>query len=588
MTDARPPLDSRPAAAPLRLALVLVVLVALLLAASTWRVYGHTWDEPEHLAAGMELLDKGKYEYDIQHPPLARVLIALGPYLAGARSVGAPPPDGTPEGVAILYGGGHYDLYLTLARCGTLPFLALLLVATWLWARRACGSDREALLAVVLLASVPPVLGHAALATLDVPAAATTLLALYWFKCWLRSKRRRDAAVLGLTSGIAVATKLSAIPFIGLGALALSLPRLVRAVRRAPTPAEVVRHTAAMAARHVVAVSIAAAVAAACIALVYGGGFVYLTDSAHRFSPTLSFLFGDDGLGHRIAYGIGAHVPVPAALRTFVGGIRAVLWHNSTGHLSYLLGNLSTRGWWYFYLVALAAKTPIALLLTGPVGMGVLAREGVRTADPWRLAPATLFLVILGFASLYSHINIGIRHVLILYPFLAIGASHLIALAWRRARDLRNRDLAGAACAVVVGLVGWQVSTLVTAHPDYLPYFNEAVPHPEAVLVDSDLAWGQDLRRLETRLAELKVPSFAFAYLGTADLTRETFPKLTRLAPGRAVAGWVAITALARVHGAAGYAWLDAYSPVERVGKSIDLYYIPEDPSSQAAGPLTP
>ena len=95
------------------------------------------------------------------------------------------------------------------------------------------------------------------------------------------------------------------------------------------------------------------------------------------------------------------------------------------------------------------------------------------------------------------------------------------------------------------------------------------------MLVDSDLAWGQDLRRLEHRLAELKVRSFSFAYLGTADLTRETFPKLTRLSPGHPTSGWVAITALARVHGGAGYRWLDAYTPVETVGKSIDLYYIP-------------
>jgi 4-amino-4-deoxy-L-arabinose transferase-like glycosyltransferase len=561
-----------------RAALIAIIMVASLLAASTWRVYGHTWDEPEHLAAGMELLDRGKYEYDIQHPPLARVLIALGPYLAGARSVGKPPPDGTPEGVSILYGGGHYDLYLTLARLGTLPFLALLLIATWLWARRACGSDREALLAVVLLAAVPPVLGHAALATLDVPAAATTLLALYAAERWLSTGRWRDAVPLGLAAGLAVGTKLSAIPFVGLGIIALWLLRSILYVRNRPDPASAARRLLAVGAKHSVALSIAGLVAAGCLAIVYGGRFVYLTDEAHRYSPTLSYLFGDRGLAHAIAYGFAAHVPLPEALRTLVGGIRAVIWHNENGHLSYLLGNLGTQGWWYFYLVALAAKTPLALLATGPVGLGVLARDGSRTVDAWRMAPALLLLAILAFASLYSHINIGIRHVLILYPFLAIGAAHLLAKAWRALRHLENRDWAGVGSAVVLGLIGWQVSTLVTANPDYLPYFNEAVANPEAVLVDSDLAWGQDLRRLEHRLAELKVKSFGFAYLGTADLTRETFPKLTRLSPGQPTTGWVAITALARVHGGAGYAWLDGYTPVERVGKSIDLYYVPDTP----------
>src|SRR5271168_2199305 len=74
-----------PRSAPsIRFGLALIILMSLFLAASTWRVYSHTWDEPEHLAAGLELLDRGRYEYDIEHPPLARVLIAMGPYLAGA------------------------------------------------------------------------------------------------------------------------------------------------------------------------------------------------------------------------------------------------------------------------------------------------------------------------------------------------------------------------------------------------------------------------------------------------------------------------------------------------------------------------
>jgi hypothetical protein len=93
-------------------------------------VYSNTWDEPEHLAAGVELLDRGKYEYDTEHPPLGRLLIALGPWLGGAHSFGTPPPDGTQEGVDILYDGGHYWRTLTLARLGTMPFLVLLLIAS--------------------------------------------------------------------------------------------------------------------------------------------------------------------------------------------------------------------------------------------------------------------------------------------------------------------------------------------------------------------------------------------------------------------------------------------------------------------------
>jgi hypothetical protein len=157
--------------------------------------------------------------------------------------------------------------------------------------------------------------------------------------------------------------------------------------------------------------------------------------------------------------------------------------------------------------------------------------------------------------------------VLILYPFLALGGAYALGCLWR------SWPRAGTTLATV--LILWQVSTLATAYPDYFPYFNETVRHPEQVLVDSDLDWGQDLRRLEHRLAELKVRRISLAYEGTADLSKEALPAFVRLPPRQRATGWVAITALRRAHEPAGYRWLDAYRPVERIGKTIDLYFIP-------------
>ena len=219
----------------MRAALALIILTACLLAAGSWRVYSNTWDEPEHLAAGLELLDRGQYEYDTEHPPLARVLLALGPWLAGAHSFATPPPEGTQEGIDILYSGGHYWRYLTLARLGTLPFLALLLLAAWLWARRLFASPLAALLTVLLLAAVPPVLGNGALASLDVAAAATILLALYALQRWMVTVRLTDAVIFGLAAGVAVATKFSAVPFIGVSLLLLTAVRAAVAGAR-PAP----------------------------------------------------------------------------------------------------------------------------------------------------------------------------------------------------------------------------------------------------------------------------------------------------------------------------------------------------------------
>ena len=64
---------------------VALVLVASIRIIATYTVFSHTYDEPAHIACGMEWLDKGVYQWEPQHPPLARVATALGPYLLGTR-----------------------------------------------------------------------------------------------------------------------------------------------------------------------------------------------------------------------------------------------------------------------------------------------------------------------------------------------------------------------------------------------------------------------------------------------------------------------------------------------------------------------
>jgi 4-amino-4-deoxy-L-arabinose transferase-like glycosyltransferase len=555
-----------------RVALALVILGSCVLAAGCWRIYTNTWDEPEHIAAGIELLDKGHYEYDTEHPPLARVLLALGPFLAGAHSFGTPPPDGTQEGKDILYADGHYDLYLTLARAGNLPFLVLLLLATWLWARRLFASDATALLALVLLISVPPILGHAALATLDVAAAATCLLALYTLENWLASGRWEEAVLFGVTSGIAIATKFSAVPFIALSLLALGLVQGLNSWRATRGTHE--HHPWRVLRSRATGAVLAGLAALVPLLAAYAVRSPDVSGVEVRFDWAVNYLISQGGLARALGSWL-SHAWLPRELTDLVNGVIAVKAHNDAGHRSYLLGQVSLDGWWYFYLVTLAVKTPLPLLAGGSLGLACLAGKGWRARDGWALAPLVLVLAILGFASVFSRINIGIRHVLILYPFLALGGAYLAWRAWRACRALGDARLRLGATMLLAALLLWQVSTLWRAYPDYLPYFNETVREPRRVLVDSDLDWGQDLRRLEIRAAQLHIGKLSLAYNGTADLAREPLPPFEILKAGQPVSGWVAISALARTRRPSDYAWLDAYRPLERIGHTIDLYYIP-------------
>jgi hypothetical protein len=562
--------------------LALIILIACLLAAGCWRVYSNTWDEPEHLAAGIELLDRGKYEYDTEHPPLARVFLAVGPYVTGAHSYGTPPPEGTPEGLHILYAKGAYWRDLTLARLGMLPFLALLLTATWLWARRLLPSEGAALLAVVLLVSVPPVLGNAALASLDVAAAATTLLALYALQRWLVSALWRDAVLFGLASGLAVVTKFSSVPFIGMSLIVLA------AVHAACTYASAAPRAAGRSlwGARLGGLALAALAGLLPVWIAYGPRVPDPAGVAFRFNWAVSYLLQQHGAAHAIGV-VLSHLWLPRELKDLVNGIVAVKAHNDNGHLSYLLGEVRRTGWWYFYIVALTVKTPIPLLIAGPVGLGWLAVNGWRRRESWSLAPLAIAVSILVFASAVSRINIGIRHILIVYPLFALGGAYLTVRAWRALRSStagllpdewwrhpQHLRLTLAAAALLAALV-WQLGPLWRAYPDYLPYFNETVAHPERVLVDSDLDWGQDLHRLELRVAQLRIGHLNLAYRGSVDLRREPLPQVHILAPRERVAGWVALSELARTRNLSDYAWLDAYRPIERVGKTIDLYYVP-------------
>jgi hypothetical protein len=490
-----------------------LALIAVGRVTATYAVFNATSDEPAHIATGMEWLQFGRYTYEPQHPPLARVAAALGLYLKGLRIESVPiQPNGRvaifEQGWDILYAGGEVDRNLAIARAGVLPFLILLCAAVYAWGRRYF-SPEAGVCAVALVTCAAPILGHAGVAATDLACAATVTLALYRFLRWLESPSRANAAWWGAASALAVLSKLSAIPFLAACCgVAVLFPRAWSARRMA-----------------------GAAVAALALAVTLWAGY--------RF-----------------------HFPV---LRELRAGIREVRFHNQIGHDSYLLGEFRSTGWWYFFPVALAVKTPIGFLALALAGWGAaLARA---RSLPWpRLFTALFPLAILA-AAMPSRINVGVRHILPIYPLLALTAAAL----WQGGR-------AGKALAAAAIL--WTAADSVRAHPDYLAHFNEfAGAHPERILCESDLDWGQDLKRLSARLRQIGADHVSIAYFGSAPLDKAGLPPYRVLGKEEPLPGYIAVSLrhlnleYARN---GGYAWLRAHRPVERVGKSIELYYLPE------------
>jgi hypothetical protein len=219
--------------------------------------------------------------------------------------------------------------------------------------------------------------------------------------------------------------------------------------------------------------------------------------------------------GYRFSFGTVnfANVSLPAP--ELYAGIREALNHNEQGHPAYLLGMHSQFGWWYYYPVVLAVKTPLPFLALLIAGVGVSQKRSNRVnARFW--IPLAFSLGIL-FSSLFSNINIGVRHILPVYIGFSITAA--LGAEWLL-EAMRHASWAKWAAGI---LLVWHGATSAFSHPDYIPYTNAlAGTEPEKILVDSDLDWGQDTKRLGRRLHELGAQQVAFSPLIEAYLERHT------------------------------------------------------------------
>jgi hypothetical protein len=177
-------------------------------------------------------------------------------------------------------------------------------------------------------------------------------------------------------------------------------------------------------------------------------------------------------------------------------------------------------------------------------------------------------------------VDFGIRHILFIYPLLAVSAAGAYNF-WER-----NRYRTKLFSALLIGLLGWQIVSSVAAYPDYIAYFNEiGRAHPDHLLLfGCDLDCGQDVERLRQALRSREISHLSLRLWTSADLTRMGLPPFETLSPYHRATGWIAVSILFLRSGETiwgtpnpdAYSWLESYQPSAYIGKTIRLYYIPE------------
>jgi hypothetical protein len=567
-----------------RAALVLAAAVALQagLAIHAMRDSSATFDEGAHLPAGYSYLATGDHRLNPEQPPLVKLLAAL-PLRAVAPELRT--ADLAWEqarqwefGRRFLYRWNDADRLLFLGRLPVVALASCLVAAVFLVAR-SHFSPWAAAAAAVLTALSPDVLAHGSLVTTDLAFALFFFLSVVAFDRLLDGSSPARLAAAGLLTGAAFATKFSApilLPvFLVLGGAALA--------RKAP--GDGAKDVKARLATLLVSLSVVLVVALGVVWASYGFRSAITSDPALRAELAKPVESRPDGLLRSFAAFAGRTGIVP---EDYARGLLFVTEH-SAARPTFLLGERRDGPFPHYFAITFLLKTPVPLLLLTALALARIPRLARRDAlVVW--VPILVYLA----ATATRGLQIGHRHLLPIYPFLFLAAGDAAAAlrgsgAGEASHRPPSRAPRGALAAAVLGL--WYVGGTLAQHPHHLAYFNELAGGPSngwRLLVDSNLDWGQDLKRLAAWLREHPTPGLKLSYFGSAEpawygIASEALPgyaaphppRVTRkVAPGDVLA--VSATNLQGVYleaeDRALMARIRAQQPIARVGYSIFVF----------------
>jgi hypothetical protein len=510
---------------------------------------GPTFDEGVHLAAGYSYWSTGNFRLNGDDPPLVKLLWA-----APLAASGAPPYPSESGGAsnnhwhiadALLYESGvpPRSLLEPARRVNLALGSALLLLVGWV-AFRVWGSLLAGVAGCAFAAADPTLLALSCVLTTDAGVALFGLATCYVLWEYTAYPSRGLLVALGVSLGLALAAKFSAVGLVaGLG--------------------------------------------------VAGAMFV-----VRGKSLALPGKSGSRGLGaaSELALRVGAvAVVTTAATYAFVHfpewgkGLKFQLTRGAHGDgVMYLNGEVARGGWFHYFLVALPLKLPLGLIAAAAAAvLHGHGRERPQARAVFLVLPPLVYLLL----ASHSRVNVGVRVVLPVVPFLYLLGAGLAARGYNRP----------ARVAVLAACLAWCGIAAERASPHEIAYFNELAGGPvrgAELLADSNLDWGQGLPLLKEWTDREGIVAVYLGYFGTD--RPESYGIRYQALPGYGRAGppggeTIPVDSPRHVLAVSAnhllglflnepetYAWLRGRTPTAVLGGSIYVFDLTGDPAAVA------
>ena len=522
-----------------------------------------TCDEiAHHVASGYSYLITRDFRMNPSNPPLVRELSALPLLFLNLKL----PLDSQAwiDGNSPVFGRQFF--YELNTNAGAIIYWARIPIAMlslalglliFLWSSSLYGYS-GGLLSLALYSFSPNIIAHAGLATVDLGAALFICLSLFAFRLFLKIPSLKNIILAGVCFGLAQASKYTSILLVPIFImLSIIFYGIQKNNTARPVPGRLISG--------ILSIFLIGAVT---LFASYFFELKPLIKNAPDVSGKIEYIKGISqkmhfekmGIDKERAVWIAQNVAVPFS--AYLVGLSGVVHQGSIGgYNTFLLGKVCRTGFWDYFLVAFFVKSTLPALLLFLCAVILLFTYGKKVAQEglFLIIPIVFFFLV----TAYSKTQVGIRHLLEIYPLIFIFAGSMSTASLKK---ILKYSIFGAA-------VIWQFASLMTAFPYPIAYFNEIAGGPDNgynILRDSNLDWGQGLKALKSYMAHNGIYTIKLNYFGTADpsyynIDYEPMSEQDFKIPGRGV---YAISA----QNLYGIEWANRIKPAAKIAHSIFIY----------------